>query len=95
MIRWGLRLLLLSVLLFAVGFVGAWSGWFEVARLGGVGCLALGLALLLVDHLTAPPDTTGGTAVQPSSGVPPESLQDPLTPNPSPPSTGSRGTGSG
>ena len=59
MIRWGLRLLALAVLLFAVGFAGAWSGWFEVARLGGTGCLALGLALLLIDHLLAPTSEDG------------------------------------
>ena len=57
MIRWGLRLLTLALLLFAVGFAGSSSGWFEVARLGGTGCLALGLALLLIDHLRA---TTSG-----------------------------------
>ena len=76
MIRWGLRLLLLAVLLFGVGFIGAWSVWFEVARLAGAGCLALGLALLLIDHFLA-------------------TTEDPLTPDPSLPSTGEKGTGSG
>jgi hypothetical protein len=70
MIRWGLRLLLFAVLLFVVGFAGAWSFWFEVARLAGTGCLALGLALLLVDHLLAPTeDSLTPDALPPSPGT--------------------------
>ena len=92
MIRWGLRLLTLAVLLFAVGFAGAWSVWFEVARLAGTGCLALGLALLLIDHLFASPEPSPPVLGDEGSDC---ATKDPLTPNPSPPSTGARGTGSG
>ena len=53
MIRWGIRLVLLAVPLFVVGFAGASSWWFEAARLAGAGCVALGVGLLLVDHLWA------------------------------------------
>ena len=48
MLRWGLRLILLAVPLFLVGFVGLWSVWFEVARLAGTAALTLGIGLLLV-----------------------------------------------
>ena len=51
--------MLLAVLLFLVGFAGASSAWFEVARLAGTGCLALGLGLLIVDHLRAPDSEEG------------------------------------
>jgi hypothetical protein len=53
MIRWGVRLVLLAVPLFVAGFAGASSWWFEAARLAGAGFFALGVLLLLVDHLWA------------------------------------------
>ena len=59
MIRWGIRLVLLAVPLFVVGFAGASSWGFEAARLAGAGCLALGVALLLVDHLWAADSENG------------------------------------
>jgi hypothetical protein len=51
MLRWGLRLLALSIPLFLIGFASLSSGWFEVVRLAGVVCLIAGMGLLLVNQL--------------------------------------------
>ena len=59
MLRWGLRLLLLAVVLFLVGFASASSVWFEVARLAGTGCLVVGLALVLLNHFLTPDPENG------------------------------------
>lgn len=53
MLRWGLRLLALSLPLAAVGFWGLWSVVFEVFRVAFVLCLTAGLMLVLLDFALA------------------------------------------
>jgi hypothetical protein len=54
MLRLGLRLVALSVPLFLIGFSSLSSGWFEVVRLAGTACLAVGMALLLINYIRMP-----------------------------------------
>lgn len=54
MLRWSLRLLLISVPLFLVGFATLHWAIFEVLRLVGVACAVSGMALLLVYHARTP-----------------------------------------
>jgi hypothetical protein len=54
MLRWALRSLLLSLLLFAIGYLSNASVWFEVLRIAAGGLLALGIVLLLVNHARTP-----------------------------------------
>jgi hypothetical protein len=54
MLRIGLRLVALSVPLFLIGFSSLSSGWFEVVRLAGTGCLFVGMGLLWVNYLRTP-----------------------------------------
>lgn len=54
MLRIGLRLLLLSVVLFLIGFSSLSSVWFEVVRLVGVVCTVAGIGLLLLFYARTP-----------------------------------------
>jgi hypothetical protein len=57
MLRWGLRLLLISIPLFFLGFASLKWAIFEVARLVGVACAVGGMALLLVWYARTPAPT--------------------------------------
>jgi hypothetical protein len=57
MLRVGLRLLLVSIPLFFVGFASLKWAIFEVARLVGVACAVGGMALLLIWYARAPAPT--------------------------------------
>jgi hypothetical protein len=54
MLRLALRLLLVSVVLCAVGWLSLAHWAFEVVRVAGVGCLALGIVLLVLDYVRTP-----------------------------------------
>ncbi len=54
MLRMGLRLVALSVPLFLIGFSSLSSVWFEVVRLVGAACLAVGIVLLLINYIRTP-----------------------------------------
>jgi hypothetical protein len=54
MLRFSLRFLLLSIALCAVGWLSLAHWAFEVVRVAGVGCLALGLVLLILDYVRTP-----------------------------------------
>jgi hypothetical protein len=54
MLRWSLRLLLLSLLLSAVGFTSNAYAVFEVIRVAGGVAMTVGLALLIVWYVRTP-----------------------------------------
>lgn len=54
MLRLALRLLLAFLVLGAVGWFGYLSLFTEVVRVLAVGCLALGMLLLILDYLRTP-----------------------------------------
>jgi hypothetical protein len=54
MLRLALRSLLLSLVLFAIGFASNHAAWFEVLRVIGAFFLTAGIALLLVNYARTP-----------------------------------------
>lgn len=59
MLRWALRLLLISIPLFLVGFASLHWAIFEVIRLVGVGCAVSGMLLLMLYHAVTPAPDEG------------------------------------
>lgn len=57
MLRWGLRLLLISIPLFFFGFASLKWAFFEVSRLMGVGCAVGGMVLLMIWYARTPEPT--------------------------------------
>jgi hypothetical protein len=58
-LRWGLRLLALTIPLLLIGFSSLTAWWYEVFRLAGVGCLTAGIGLLLIDYIRTPDPDPG------------------------------------
>jgi hypothetical protein len=54
MLRLGLRLLLVSVVLCAVGWLSIAHWAFEVVRVAAIGCMALAFVLLILDYVRTP-----------------------------------------
>lgn len=54
MLRLGLRLLLVSVVLCAVGWLSLAHVAFEVVRVAAIACMAVGFALLILDYVRTP-----------------------------------------
>jgi hypothetical protein len=54
MLRLGLRLLLAGVVLVAVGWISLAHWVFEVIRVTAIGCLVLGMLLLIVNYVRTP-----------------------------------------
>lgn len=54
MLRLGLRLLLVSVVLCAVGWLSLAHVAFEVVRVAAIGCMTLGFTLLILDYVRTP-----------------------------------------
>ncbi len=59
MLRLGLRLLVASLFLAAVGWLAIGHWVWEAVRLSSVVCLALGMLLLILNYLRTP-DPSGG-----------------------------------
>lgn len=59
MLRAGLRLLFAALVLMAVGWLTLVWPVFEVIRVTAVGCLTLGMLLLIVDYVRTPDPTDG------------------------------------
>lgn len=54
MLRLGLRLILIGVLLCALGWISIAYAIFEVIRVVAIGCLALGMLVLILDYVRTP-----------------------------------------
>jgi hypothetical protein len=57
MLRLGLRLLLVSIILCAIGWLSIAHWIFEVIRVTAIGCMALAFALLILDFIRTPDPT--------------------------------------
>jgi hypothetical protein len=54
MLKWGLRLLLLSVVLSAIGWLAIGHVVFEVLRVSAGACMVLGILLLIAGYIRTP-----------------------------------------